>query len=293
MADQSPPRDVAFSDLAARVTERARSFSWSHVDHGEQLDVSFDRFAPISMALTDPTVATFVRKHHENNWTIEPMPCLLLDCVVDLFGLRHFCDIGTHYGFLSLYMARMDAIARVDSIEMNPQTVAVYRDNLALNPQTARDKVRIHNVGISNFEALQQRIWYRGMRLFFEEVTGHAMPSADIDILTLTGLMDRIDGTPDLLKIDVEGYEAQMVDGLAALADGAHPCILLELHGDDLIERYGSTRTEIMHTLLDRGYRCALLNWHQKMPRANHLTEVTAETLEAILRKPHGMYFFW
>ena len=53
--------------------------------------------------------------------------------------------------------------------------------------------------------------------------------------------------TPDLVKIDVEGQEMEVLDGMRGLIGASHPQLLVELHG------VGSL--EVVARLLDHGYR--------------------------------------
>jgi hypothetical protein len=98
-------------------------------------------------------------------------------------------------------------------------------------------------------------------------------------------------GVPDLLKIDIEGYEGRLLRDLDALLGEARPVVLMELHWEEVVERHGASRAQLLDLFLSRGYACARLNWHQRMPRQNLAAEVTRENAAEMLgTRNHAMY---
>jgi hypothetical protein len=57
---------------------------------------------------------------------------------------------------------------------------------------------------------------------------------------------------PDLIKIDVEGHEAQVVQGASDLIDRVRPTIIIEMG-------HASADGALFAKLLDRGYKASLL----------------------------------
>jgi FkbM family methyltransferase len=250
--------------------------------------VNFTTHGPMTFDMTTPEVADWLRDAHKDSWTIEPFTCLVLETLADLFGLTTALDVGTHFGFISQFMLRMPQMTRVDGIEMNPGAAAAVAAHHALTPDYA-SRYHMHLAGLSDKTALDQTIWYDGMRLSFEK---HGrFQEAQLDILSLTDLVDRIGDMPGLIKIDIEGFEGRLVDDLNTLLDTHRPKVLLELHWDEIVERHGATRRDIMMAFLSRGYHCGRLQWHQKMPKAGFMQEVTLDNLDEMLgNKNHAMF---
>jgi len=280
----------SFDDLMAETQRRAPDWNWSANDHNQQIDLKFTTHDQMVLDLSDEEVADWFRDAHKDGWTVEPFSCLVLEILVEKFNLTSALDIGTHFGFISLFLLRLKQLEKIYGVEMNPKAVQVVEQQLAANPGfSPSDRYKMFNVGLSDQIELDQTIWYEGMRLSFQSL--HRFTEHKLDILSLKALCDQIGYVPELMKIDIEGWEGRLVDDLNIILDEAKPKVLLELHWDEVVERHGKTRKDIMMAFLSRGYNCARLNWHQKMPRGGFYQEVTIENLDEMLgNKPHAMF---
>ncbi len=282
--------DITYDLLLEEIARRAKTWAWWDEDRGDELQVNFTTHGPMRFDMRNPEVAAWLRDAHKDGWTIEPFSCLVLETLADLFDIETALDIGTHYGFISQFLLRMPRMTRVDGVEMNPGAALVVAENHARNPDLDPDKrYHMHQVGLSDVTARDQTIWYEGMRLAF--APQGRFVEAKLDILSLADLIARIGAVPGLIKIDIEGFEGRLVDDLNTLLDQHRPKVLLELHWDDIVERHGHSRRDIMMTFLSRGYRCGRLQWHQKMPKAGFMQEVTLDNLDEMLgNKNHAMF---
>lgn len=135
-------------------------------------------------------------------------------------GLRAF-DIGGHNAYYALVLARLTG-EPVVSFEFDPAAIERMRRNLALNPGPG-----------SRVEIRQAYISY--------ETSAASGASTLDDAVAHGGLI-----APDLLKIDVEGAEANVLRGArSVLANRPH--LVIETHGTD-VER------ECVELLAEHGY---------------------------------------
>jgi FkbM family methyltransferase len=76
----------------------------------------------------------------------------------------------------------------------------------------------------------------------------------DVEVSSVDSEIQRTGLIPDLLKIDVEGYELEVLQGARTLLGMHKPPICLELHLD-LVERRGGSPSHIVRELQSHGYR--------------------------------------
>ena len=158
-----------------------------------------------------------------------------------------FVDVGANLGYYSLLASDLvGAEGRVVAIEASPKTFGLLQENLRLNRST---NVRCINQAVSNcegevvlFEAPSHNLgvativasWAREMGCS-ESGRVPAMPLSKM----LTG--DEIAGAR-IIKIDVEGAEWQVLDGLFAILDQcrADVEIIMEVTPEEIAGQGGS-----------------------------------------------------
>jgi FkbM family methyltransferase len=78
--------------------------------------------------------------------------------------------------------------------------------------------------------------------------------AVDLEVSSVDSEVQRTGLVPDLLKIDVEGYELEVLRGARTLLGTRKPPICFELHLD-LVERRGGSPSQILRELQSYGYR--------------------------------------
>ena len=159
-------------------------------------------------------------------------------------------DVGSHHGFYTLAMARR--AGRVIAIEPNPYNVAMLEKNIVLN-HIENVIVRPTAVGDSSrkIQLLCESDW-GGVQ---SSDTG-AFPTVDVDMLRLDDLAEDY-GFPQFLKIDVEGFEAGVLQGASRILQ-RRPKIAIEVHVEWLA-RYGSSVAEVIELLNLNRYHVSVL----------------------------------
>jgi FkbM family methyltransferase len=159
-----------------------------------------------------------------------------------------FVDVGANAGSYSVLAAGV-AGSRVLALEPVPGTFARLVANLELNGLTER--VRALNVAAGSAE---------GALAFTSgsDVTNHALHPSEADSGSIVVPVSRIDDVlagevPELVKVDVEGYEYAVIDGgpFCFSSAGANS-VLVELNGSG--ERYGWRDAQVAELLFAAGY---------------------------------------
>ena len=139
-------------------------------------------------------------------------------------------DLGANIGVTSTLIALDTPGVRVIAVEAGPATVELLRDNLAAN-------------AISNVEVVHAAIGSSDGRVHFHESSafGHVTddPQAvDVESVTVATLIDRHDvDRVDLIKIDVEGWEPDVIEGCGDVLERLQPIVWMELNTWTLLMR--------------------------------------------------------
>lgn len=100
----------------------------------------------------------------------------------------------------------------------------------------------------------------------------------DVEVLALDDYLSQRDGLDqvDLIKIDVEGYETQVLQGALETLKSSRPTVLVEIE-----IRHNPTYAEAFDLLADLGYRAYYT------PDGHHLKQVTANDLPQLQQTGH------
>jgi FkbM family methyltransferase len=139
-------------------------------------------------------------------------------------------DVGANVGFFTVLIARLVGPAgAVIAFEPLPETARAARRNAELNGFT-RVTVLTNAAGERGETAkLELREYSTLARLADESTTG---PTVDVEVVAIDDLVDA--GTipaPDFVKIDVEGAELGVIEGMRRTIAAHRPVILCEMHG--------------------------------------------------------------
>jgi len=118
---------------------------------------------------------------------------------------RWMIDVGAGNGELALFFLRQPGIGLVHAFEPLPKAVATFRRNLALNDLQDDPRLAIH-------------AGFAGAQPGFTRLDDLAV--------------DR--SAPGFLKIDVDGFELDVLASAERLLAAAHPDVLLEVHSAPL-----------------------------------------------------------
>jgi len=150
-----------------------------------------------------------------------------LSVLKTLYGLSRgneiFVDVGAHVGYYSVRMAR--CYRYVYSFEPNPINLEKLRRNLELN--------KASNVSVYPY-ALGDRDEVRVLYLADAGSSFHSPPVnpypyksvVEVQVKRMDDVLDRA----DVVKIDVEGWEAYVIAGMHNIIDKYKPALIVEHH---------------------------------------------------------------
>ena len=163
-----------------------------------------------------------------------------------------FVDVGANSGFFTLLASiRVGAAGKVWSFEPVPSMRGRLQTNLTLNGMS---NVAVHDVAVSNAS---------GECVFHEGPSGHkgvsslrALDNEAKSFTVTTRPLDEIipETSPvKLIKIDVEGAEQLVVEGMRRLVMRQRPDIVVEVT-DQYLAAFGHRAETLCRSLCDMGY---------------------------------------
>jgi len=169
-----------------------------------------------------------------------------------------FVDVGANVGFISQQVARKFKNARVFAFEPNPRIYQIIEKNLKFFPNC-----QVHHVGLGAKEG--QLEFFHGdescVGSFVQEYTSHhpsnsargPIAKSIVQVKTGDTMLAQV-GTIDVMKMDVEGYEIEVLKGMAKLlATGGIKTIFFEFF--PFAHRWAHHQPEdIIHLLIASGY---------------------------------------
>ena len=142
-------------------------------------------------------------------------------------GMKVF-DIGANAGFYTLACSRLaGATGHVWAFEPFAENAFNVLQHLRLNAISNVTLVQAavaDRSGVAGFEIAQSN----SMGMLSSQAKGYLVPTISLDQL----LHDQTLPMPDLIKMDVEGAEAAVLEGARALLQRRSAVLLIALHGD-------------------------------------------------------------
>ena len=145
-------------------------------------------------------------------------------------------DVGANLGYVTLALAHgMKNGGKVFAFEPVPGNVEFLKEVASLN--RLEERVAIFPLALGNAQGQQQFIMWgsSAMHLLESAINGQdaaRCPSMMVEGSTLDSVVfERKLPPPDLIKIDVEGAEALVLEGASRLLSAHAPIIILEIHG--------------------------------------------------------------
>ena len=164
---------------------------------------------------------------------------------------RDVIDVGANVGFFSVLFARTrQGTARVLACEPTPAALARLHANLARNGVQQRvivfPGVVGAQVGSYVIHAVTDREEYSSVGTVVHP-SAAAMQSCDVDVegLTLDELVQRHGLSPGFVKIDVEGYECQVLRGAGEVLRRHRPVVVCELY-DPMLRSVGDSAQAVL-----------------------------------------------
>ncbi|GCC50604.1 hypothetical protein SanaruYs_08190 [Chryseotalea sanaruensis] len=169
-------------------------------------------------------------------------------------------DIGAHIGYFTCLAAAIAKSGQVHAFEMDDKCKNIIERNIEINRFT---NVKLNNVAVSN-KAGQIKIPHLNQPspgLSIKRVSGQFDTVASVSIDSYISENNLI---PDFIKIDVEGAEWMVLQGMKGMLQKIRPILLIEFHIEILAFDYDTNYQHILKFLSELGYQLFLLTEYRE-----------------------------
>jgi len=186
-------------------------------------------------------------------------------------------DVGAHFGYFTLLASHLvGPSGHVHAFEPTPGTFNVLSRNVA-----GRPNVRVNQLAVYSHRTTLSLTSYDQLPSFNTVGRGNvadedqpALKSTTFEVQS-TALDDYVASTgvkPDLIKLDAEGAEEQIFNGMANVMENVRPMITLEV--GDVVQGSAGRSRALVELFLSRGYE----PWEYDPARGRLVTHTLRES---------------
>ncbi len=223
---------------------------WHHLPPGGLVDFELPGGESVSLQLPDTDGVA-----RELQWVgVSGAEAATIDAIyTHARQARTILDIGANVGLYTVIAALANPDAKVVAFEPVPSTFAVLGENLARNGLTDLEH---HNIAVgaeSGTASFHVPYGDCPSSASFDESGFRGLDGevVEVDVVTIDEIIAG-DDPVDFVKIDVEGFEPLVLEGMTATIERCHPAIVLE-------SNYDGPADEVAGILHDHGYEAAQL----------------------------------
>ena len=166
-------------------------------------------------------------------------------------GARVLFDVGAAKGVFSIVFCLLNRDARAFAFEPSQPLADAAASLAAMNDCTPRMAIERAAVGREPGRHSGRLDPWGYVAVDGDAAGGQRI---EFDVTTIDRASEQLGVEPDLIKIDVEGYELEVLAGASRVLERGRPPICLELHLD-LLEQRGTAPMAVLDELSRHRYR--------------------------------------
>jgi len=219
------------------IAEKAAAIAF----RSEVIDLNVEGTS-LRFQIGDPTGASWYKKDGLDNEDIRHIETYLL--AED--GSSIVFEIGCHHGLTTTLLSKRLQNGQLHAFEAMPDNLEILKQNLALN--------QCENVVPIGAAVGDRSGEIRMKSKSNSAVLAGAASGPTVPLVCIDDYVDQTGVVPDVLKIDVEGFEINVLEGARKTIADKRPAILIEVH-TELISRYGKNPEDLWDYVSLENYR--------------------------------------
>lgn len=160
-------------------------------------------------------------------------------------------DIGGHLGYFTCIAGKLASNGSVNVFEVDPKCIELINKNININKLT---NISVNNIAVSDKNEMIRIPQYdspnSGLAINFNLKESYL----EVESVRLDDFVSKTKIKPDFIKIDVEGAELLVLEGMKNLLKQDNLILLLEIHVDKLKNHFNSNYQDCIDILLKNGF---------------------------------------
>jgi FkbM family methyltransferase len=196
-------------------------------------------------------------EHYVNN-TYEPITTRIVSTNLSKGGI--FIDIGAHYGFYTLLAGNLNKSSKILAFEPAPVNFQILKQNVELNNL---QNVELFNLAVSDKNEVRKfKITEASDSCsFYEHPLASTIEQIDVKTATLDSILKGPIDAEVLIKIDAEGHEFNVLEGMENLLRNSLPKLkLIVEYNPNLLERADRKPGELVSRLFELGFQVFVID---------------------------------
>jgi FkbM family methyltransferase len=249
---------------------------YQYVDSDTRPELRIAGLKPMYFDGTMTRTRRWMAIQHKDGRLYEPSFCAAVIELVTRLQPRFIFDVGAFLGYFTIMSAAASSEDTVIySFEMNSDNYKLICANIVANGHLGASRMVPICAGVSDRSAHAQTITIRGFQMFegsgaaldLSKVNNRDFSAASesiVDFVAIDDFCERHNVTPDLVKIDVEGWECRAFPGARRLIQRTHPTMLIELHADKKLQEFDMDQRRFIKSVAAEGYEICLFGDHKQ-----------------------------
>jgi len=202
--------------------------------------------------LATPRWLTYLSQNAHEDFTSDLLLELLRDDTL-------FIDVGAHYGYYTLLVGTRYPKCKVISFEPVPENCEILRRNIELNQLK---NVKVHNTALSNKNETRKFNITEASDCsgFYEHPLTKVYKVVELEAVTLDSLIKEVPKVPVIIKIDTEGHEICVLEGMDKILRKATAVKLIVEFNPKCLRTAGYEPSDLLKKILQFGFEIYFLD---------------------------------